>query len=76
MGQLHLGFGWARGENNAANCQGLSPEQLGHVDLEGVHLSEFEKDLLNRFNSPNSSSTINGNMSHIERLQRGRKAHD
>ena len=76
MGQLRLGFGWAHGESNGANCQGLTPEQLGHVDLEKINLSEFEKDLLNRFNSPNSSSTINGNMSHIERLQRGRKAHD
>ena len=76
VGQLHLGFGWANGENNAANCQGLSPEQLGHINLEGIHLSEFEKGLVDRFNSPNSSSTINVNMSHIERLQRGRKAHD
>ena len=74
--QLGIGFGEARSDYNAANCNGLTPEQLSQIKLDNIDFGELEDEVRALFKSPSSSSQISGNASHIQNLERKGNAHD
>ncbi len=76
LNQLGIGFGEARSDYNAAKCNGLTPEQLSHVDLGKIDFGELQEEVRNLFKSPSSRSQISGNISHIQDLERKGQSHE
>jgi conjugal transfer mating pair stabilization protein TraN len=76
LNQLGLGFGEARDDYNAANCNGLTPEQLSHIDLGKIDFGELEEEVKALFKAPSGHSQVSGNTSHIKDLARKGHAHD
>lgn len=76
LNQLGLGFGEARDDYNAANCNGLTPEQLSHVNFDQINFGELEQEVRALFKAPSGDLQISGNTSHIKEMARKGHAHD
>ena len=74
--QLGINFGGAWGETNAANCRGLTPEELERINFSSLDLSPIEKEMVARMNPPKHGQVSHANQSHIERLNREGRAYD
>lgn len=74
--QLGINFGWAKDEDNRANCRGITPEELERINFAALDLSPIQQELIARMAVPNNGSINNANQSHIERLRLQGRAHD
>ncbi len=74
--QLGINFGWAKDEDNRANCRGITPEELERINFAALDLSPIQQELIARMAVPNNGSINNANQSHIERLKHQGRAHD
>ncbi|AWN76023.1 type-F conjugative transfer system mating-pair stabilization protein TraN [Legionella anisa] len=74
--QLGINFGWAKDEDNRANCRGITPEELERINFAALDLSPIQQELIARMAVPNNGSINNANQSHIERLKQQGRAHD
>ncbi|MDX1791260.1 type-F conjugative transfer system mating-pair stabilization protein TraN [Legionella pneumophila] len=74
--QLGINFGGAWGKTNAANCRGITPEELERINFSSLDLSPIQQELIARMTLPNNGSINNANQSHIERLKQQGRAHD
>ncbi|AUH72839.1 MULTISPECIES: conjugal transfer protein TraN [Legionella] len=74
--QLGIAFGWAKDEENHANCRGITPEELERINFSALDLSPIEQELMNRKVLPNEGQVASINQSHIERLKQMERSHD
>ncbi|HHF7375957.1 MULTISPECIES: conjugal transfer protein TraN [Legionellaceae] len=74
--QLGIHFGWAKDEDNKANCRGITPEELERINFSALDLSPITQELMNRKVLPNDGQVSAVNQSHIERLKQMGRAHD
>ncbi|WP_182393746.1 conjugal transfer protein TraN [Legionella sp. PC997] len=74
--QLGISFGWAKDEDNKANCRGVTPEELERINFSALDLSPITQELLTRKVLPNEEQISTVNQSHIERLKQMGRAHD
>ncbi|HHF7375635.1 conjugal transfer protein TraN [Legionella bozemanae] len=74
--QLGIHFGWAKDEDNKANCRGITPEELERINFSALDLSPITQELMNRKVLPNEGQVSAVNQSHIERLKQMGRAHD
>jgi conjugal transfer mating pair stabilization protein TraN len=74
--QLGIPFGWAKEEDNKANCRGITPEELERINFSALDLSPIEQELMNRKILPQDNHVSSLNQSHIERLNQTGRSHD
>ncbi|RUR24248.1 type-F conjugative transfer system mating-pair stabilization protein TraN [Legionella qingyii] len=74
--QLGIGFGWAKDEDNNANCRGITPEELERINFSALDLSPIQQELISRMDLPNNRQINRSNQSHVERLKQEGRAHD
>lgn len=74
--QLGINFGAAWGETNAADCRGITPEEIERINFSTLDLSPIEKEMVARMNPPKHGQISRANQSHIERLNREGRAYD
>ncbi|WP_131778972.1 conjugal transfer protein TraN [Legionella bozemanae] len=74
--QLGIHFGWAKDEDNKANCRGITPEELERINFSALDLSPITQELMNRKVLPNDGQVSAVNQSHIERLKQMGRSHD
>ena len=70
--QLSIPFGNAE----HPNCSGITPLQLEHIDFERLNLAPIEKELIDRYQTPDLNTTSQAQQAHVEQMNREGRAHD
>ncbi|MFT4058940.1 MAG: conjugal transfer protein TraN [Legionella sp.] len=74
--QLGISFGWAKDNDNEANCRGITPEELERINFSSLDMSRIEKEFVDRMTPPSNGQISQANQSRIVHLQNLGKAHD
>lgn len=67
--QLGIGFGWADGEDNEANCRGLTPTELQRIRIDQLDLSSVSQEFERKVKPKGSAEIESKARSRIDEMQ-------
>jgi hypothetical protein len=68
--QLGIGFGWAEGEDNEANCRGLTPAELQKIRIDQLDLSSVSQEFERKVKPKGSAEIESKARSRIDEMQK------
>ncbi len=74
--QLGISFGWAARRTNAANCRGITPEELERINFQALDLSSLTQEFTSRATPKKPEQMDTQTTSKIEQMEREGRAHD
>jgi hypothetical protein len=76
FGQLQINFGWAYRSTNAADCRGITPEELTRIAIQNLNLSSLTKEFESRAKLKNPAQIESRASQAIKQMEHEGRAHD
>lgn len=74
-GQKGINFGWAANKTNAANCRGITPEELETIDFSQLNLDSLTEEFKSKKRLPDSSVIDAKAGNKVDQMNRRGKPH-